>query len=263
MNNPYNESNFKIQPLENGCVVRSDSERFGNNEIVFQGISYDECLNYISERVDNYKPSYYVIKDLASWRGDVRELYGLERSSNIERFDSVDDAIDKFNEYKAMDYLKQEVLDPQTNKPMRRLALGVSYNPNYSAEMDLLHTESNKTLLISDIVGEREFGYERFMTNDKFIRDLNVITENVAIDEYSYYRDLTIEELAQDRLNAWKETEPDYPYTMEHATQWAERFVQKRPYYLRSNKVNERVPFAEFHPPYLATSVVKNKNRNR
>lgn len=262
MKNPYNESNFKIQPLENGCVVRSDSERFGNNEIVFQGISYDECLNYISERVDNITPAYYVIKDLVSWRSDVREQYGLENSA-IERFESLEAAINKFNEYKVMDYLKQEVLNPDTKKPARRLVLGVSYNPHQPAEMDLLHTESNKTLLISDIVGEREFGYERFMTNDKFIRDLRVITEKVPIDEYSYYRDMTIEDLAQDRLNAWKETEPDYPYTMEHATQWAERFVQKRPYYLRSNKVNERVPFAEFHPPYLAASVVKNKNRNR
>lgn len=261
--NLYNETNFKIQPLENGFVVRSDSERFGKNEIVYEGINYNECLDYISARIDNIQPAYYVIRDLASWRADVRELYGLERSSNIERFESVVAAIGKFNLYKNMDYLNQEVLDPQTNEPMRRLALGVSYNPHFPAEMDLLHTEGNKTLLISDIVGEREFGYERFMTNDKFIRDLSVITENVAIDEYSYYRDLTIEELAQDRLNTWKEDDPDYPYTMEHAIQWAERFVQKRPYYLTSNKVNERIPFAEFHPPYLASSNARNKGRNR
>lgn len=40
-----NETNFKIQPVENGgFVVRSDSERFGDNEIVFQGISYDEYV---------------------------------------------------------------------------------------------------------------------------------------------------------------------------------------------------------------------------
>lgn len=261
MNNPYNESNFKIQSLDNGFVVRSDSERFGNNEIVFQGITYDECLNYISERVDNITPAYYVIKDLASWRVDIRDQYGLENSA-IERFEFLEAAINKFNEYKVMDYLKQEVLNPDTKKPARRLVLGVSYNPHQPAEMDLLHTESSKTLLISDIVSERENGYERFMTNDKFIRDLNVITKKVVIDEYSYYRDMTIEELAKDKLVYMRENYPEDEYTEQEALDFARRHVDKHPYYLKNHKVNERVPFAEFQPPYLMTGG-RNKGRNR
>lgn len=94
--NPYNESNFKIQSLENGqeFVVRSDSERFGENEIVYQSTNYEDCLNYIDERIDNIKPSYYVIKDLASWRSDVWE--NPPEQSTIERFDNVDEAINVY-----------------------------------------------------------------------------------------------------------------------------------------------------------------------
>lgn len=191
--------------MENGgFVVRSDSERFGNNEIVFQGISYEECLNYIAKRTNNITPNYYVIKDLASWRSDVWEQGQAPERSVVERFDAVEKAITKFNEYKGMDYLKENIINPDNNEPMRRLALGVSYNPVQMVEMDLLHTEANKTLLLSDAIGERKNGYESFMTNSKFIQDLNKITSSIAIDEY-----------------------------------------------VRSNRVNERVAFADFTPPFL------------
>lgn len=248
--NPYKESNFKIQTCENGFLVRSDSARFGNNEIVYQGISYEECLGYIGERVDNIEPTYYVIKDLASWRGDVRQRYFLEKSE-IERFETVEGAIKKFNEYKEMDYLKQIVINPDSGSPARRLVFGVSYAPHEMAELDLLHTENDKTLLISDIVEERENGYERFMTNSNFIRDLNKIANEIRIDEYSFYRDRTLEELAGERLEFLRNNYPEEVHTEEEAMAIAEQFVKKRPNYLKSNKVNERVPYEEFHPPYL------------
>ena len=253
LRNPYNETNFKIQSLPNngGFVVRSDSERFGNNEIVFQGISYDECLNYIAERIDNITPHYYVIKDLASWRSDVWEHGKKPQRSEVERFDTVEEAIAKFNEYKGMDYLKENITNPDNNNPMRRLVLGVSYSPVKMSEMDLLHTEADKTLLLSDAIGERENGYEVFMTNSLFIRDLNKITSSITIDEYSYYRNSTIEELATDRLTFLNDNYPEEIHTREEAMRVAEEYIRRHPNYLRNNKVNERVAFADFTPPFL------------
>lgn len=250
VHNPENEKNFKIQPLGNGFVVRSDSERFGENEIVFQGINYKECLKYVGEREEPIEPSYYVIKDISSWRSDIREIYHLERS-DIERFPSVEEAIAVFNRYKEMDYLKQNVTEPGTEQPMRRLVLGMSYEPHQPRELDLLHTEGAKTLLISDIVGERENGYERFMTNEKVIRDLNAITKAIAIDEYSYYRDLTLAELAERKFQYMQKEYPEMDFTYEEAEDFAKRHVAKHPNYLKNNKVNERVPFTEFNAPYL------------
>lgn len=186
--NPYNESNFRIQTCRDGqgFFVRSDSERFGNKAIVFQGISYDECLQYIEERIDSIEPSYYVIKDLASWRCDAWET--PPEKSEVERFDSVRDAIAKFNEYRTMDYLKEQILEPYTKAPMQRLALGVSYAPYQMVEMDVLRIESNEVLLVSDAVDEREYGYDGFMVNKNFIRDLSIIVSSIKIDMYSCYR---------------------------------------------------------------------------
>lgn len=43
--------NIKIlqerKDIENGWVVRADTERFGKNEIMFEG-SYDECNRYVN-----------------------------------------------------------------------------------------------------------------------------------------------------------------------------------------------------------------------
>lgn len=264
LKNPYNEKNFKIQPIENGqsFFVRSDSERFGNNEIVFQGTSYDACLKYIDERVDNIEPSYYVIKDLASWRSDVWD--NPPERSVIERFDTVEQAIEKFNEYRGMDYLKQDVVEPYTNKPMRRLALGVSYAPTEMAEMDLLHVESNKTLLISDAVATRDSCYEKFMVNSNFIRDLNKITEDIHIDDYSFYRDTTVEELTDARMDFLKENYPDESHSREDALRTVQMHLKKHPDYLKNNKVNERVSFKDLDASWMKKEEprpVKRKSR--
>lgn len=186
--NPYSESNFRIQTGTNGqgFFVRSDSERFGNKAIVFHGISYDECLQYIEERVDSIEPSYYVIKDLASWRRDVWRT--PPERSEVERFGNVEDAIARFNEYRTMGYLKEQILEPYTKTPMQRLALGVSYAPYQKVEMDVLRVVSNEVLLVSDAVDEREYGYDRFMVNRNFIRDLGVIISSIKIDMYLSYR---------------------------------------------------------------------------
>lgn len=260
--NPYNESNFKIQPTKdgNGFIVRSDSERFGENAVVFQGLNYQECLQYISDRSDNIEPSYYVIKDLASWRSDVWEA--PPQMSAVERFSTVDEAIARFNEYRAMDYLKQEVVDPQTKEPMRRLALGVSYNPHEMAEMDLLQVQGDKTLLISDAISERENGYERFMTNKNFIRDLNKITSNIEIDEYSYYRDSTIEDLVQERREHWDKNYPNEAYPEDEILDFVQKYVQQHPNYLSSNKVNERIPFKEFTAPFFERNLNESNHRD-
>lgn len=259
MNNPFNESNFKIQVLDNSFVVRSDSERFGINEIVFQGISYAEGLGYITEREGIIPCTYYVIKDLASWRRDLWQE--PPEKSHVERFDTVEAAISKFMEYKEMDYLKQEIINPDNNMPMRRLALGVSH-PIRMMELDLLHTENEKTLLISDIVGERQNGFEGFMVNESFIRDLNKIVSMITIDEYSFYRERTMEEFARERLAFLNEHYPDEIHTMQEAMSVAETFVRRRPDYLKNNKINDRIPFDEFHPPYLEQRMKKNDLQN-
>lgn len=163
-----------------------------------------------------------------------------------------------------MDYLKQDVVEPYTNEPMRRLALGVSYAPTEMAEMDLIHVESNKTLLISDAVATRDSCYEKFMVNSNFIRDLNKITEDIHIDEYSFYRDTTVEELIDARMEFLKENYPDESHSREDALRTVQMHLKKHPDYLKNNKVNERVSFKDLDASWMKKEKprpVKRKSR--
>ncbi|MGN0141525.1 MAG: hypothetical protein ACI4AD_04805 [Roseburia sp.] len=244
--NLYDGRDFKIQPMENGqgFLVCSDSEHFGENKIVYQGVNYDECLQYISDRVENIKPSYYVIKDLAGWISGGR---GIPPESKVEEFDTVEEAIAKFNEYKGMDYLKQEVIDPRTDEPATRLVLGVYCPSLQEADADILHVKRDKTLLQPYAIAEGPNGYEGLMTNSNFIRDLNKITANIQIDEYSYFRKVTLDELAAHRMAFLKEMYPEETHTREEAL----RYVSQYPDDTKNYLVKDRVAFADFTPPFL------------
>lgn len=255
--------NFKIQQLsENNFLVRSDSRKYGKNEIVFQGITYNECLDYIDKNTENNPLSYYVIKDLASWRSDVWQE-NIPEKSEVERFDTVEEAIIKFNEYLSMDYLNSTIINPDNNSQMRRLALGVSFHPYGVGEYDLLHTEGKKVLLISDAVGEREYGYEKFMTNINFINDLNKIVNEINIDFYSYYQSMTFEEFVNERLMFLNAKYPEENHTRDETIKFAKHFLDKRPNYLKQHQKNYRVEFGQFLPPYLHKAEIGFRKRGR
>ena len=258
--NPYQEKNFKIDPLDvngNSFAVRSDSERFGKNEIVFQGSSYDECLKYISDKVNVPEPKYYVIKDLVQLGNTAyyEKITGKKGEiSRPEYFDTVEEAIAKFNEYKGMDYLKEDI--PGINdesEPARRLVLGVSANipgrDKYSkGELDILHTQGEKTLLISDAIGLKEDGYDGFMIMDSFIRDLNKIVESVEIDEYSYFETRKITDLVDQILHD-NEHFPEIA-TEEDALDEAQHQVKLHPYLLNQSQ-HKTIPMTEFNAPFI------------
>ena len=259
--NPYQEKNFKIQPLEGvgqGFAVRSDSEKFGDNAIVFQGTSYDECLKYISDKVDVPKPTYYVIKDgqqIFCKNHYENETGHPAEKIAIERFDTVDEAIAKFNEYKSMDYLKETVHD--INDPTqlaRRLMLGVAADipgrDNYvHGELDLLHTQGDKTLLIDDILRLRENGYDGFMIMDTFIKeDLPKIIEGIKIDEYSGYRKQTVEDIAKTIMDG------NGKINFQNALKEAERKVSYKPELLNKT-IPFKIPMSDFKAPFLKETV--------
>ena len=260
--NPYHEKNFKIQPLEGigqGFAVRSDSERFGENAIVFQGTSYQECLEYISDKVA-VQPEYYVIKDLVQcFQASFYEKQTGKTAEHIEieRFANLEDAIAKFNEYKGMDYLKETI--PNINgesEPARRLALGVSAHlpaMGLHSEFDLLHTEGDKTLLISDALKQRTDGYEGFLTIESFVNnDLPKIIEEIKIDEFSGYRKQTVEDIANDILNG-KYGEMPFKLTKENALKEANHQVYRHPGLLNKD-IPLRIPMREFNAPFLKKS---------
>ncbi len=194
-------TNIKIKPLGvNYYVVIADSERFGDGQIMFEGISYDECLDYIEKNIKVPEPSYYVIKDLVQcfMSGYYEKITGRKAEEvTVERFDNLDQALERFHYYKGMDYWKEDIPSVNNDKEVsRRLALGVSANipgrKKFShAELDLLHTCKDKVLLVSDSVktnlNNKEDAYDTFMIMKPFVRDVRKLIASGLIDEYSYF----------------------------------------------------------------------------
>lgn len=171
ISNPYNETNFKIQPTGNNTyVVKSDSKRFGNNEIVFESSKRDECVAYISQRKPplDWKP--YVIEDLRSWA----DPSAVPKRSQIEYFDTIEDALKRFNDLRNMPYNAEKALNAQTGQPMARLTLGMS---STNLAVDILHVRDNKNYLVQDFALMPEMNTDR-----NFLDTLAKVTAEVGFE---------------------------------------------------------------------------------
>lgn len=149
------ETNFRIEPLPGGgFAVRSDSNRFGKQDIVFEDFDRSGCLRYIESRQDTPEPSFYIIKDLSSW---VRED---AVSSEVNRFDGLEEAIAHFKASPA-------VPDRSIPAGMTTLTLGASIE---GRDMDILHVRGGHNHLVKDFMR-----FSRFNTNHRFLGALRQI----------------------------------------------------------------------------------------
>lgn len=226
------EKNFRIEEVEKtNYLVYSDSERFGENAITFQGISYNECLDYIIKNGDIQKPSYYIIKDLKTWATP-----GKERSK-IERFSSVEEAIKKYREYRKLPY-NEEVSMNWENEPFARLTMGVSIGR--CSEIDIIHVHNGSDDLVSDFTR-----IDVFKTNKYFIEDLNRINKEIGLDNITIYRKPTLEEIQNAIYEAGKKQglkDGNIAYAIENNTY---------PKYWEPKEIKEVLPVKEWENPFL------------
>lgn len=198
ISNPYNETNFKIQPTDNNTyVVKSDSKRFGNDEIVFESATRDECVAYVSQRKPplDWKP--YVIEDLRSWA----DPSAVPKRSEIEYFDTIEGALKRFNELRNMPYNAEKALNTQTGQPMARLTLGMSTS---SLAVDILHVRDNKNYLVQDFTSMPEMNTDR-----NFLDTLAKVTAEVGFERIIVYQndeaaDKNISTQKDMALNEWE-----------------------------------------------------------
>ena len=258
------ESNFRIKQTndKSSFVVVSDSIRYGTNAITFQG-SYDECLDYIDINTTNIVPRYYVIKDLSTWSFTSA---ADNNRSKIEYYNRVEDAIQAFREYKKMDYLKEEVINPYNEREaVHRLTLGVSYTPHKNLEMDILHTIEDRTVLLSDVVGyDNENGYKNFMTNKFFRKDLRQIFLNIHIDDYLYYRDKTRDDIAEEHFEDVLIQNGESEITFDDAMDYADELIRRDPNYCKTHKKNEIIHINSTEPflPFLQNEIQEINNKS-
>lgn len=75
--------NFKIEKVhESYFIVTADSARFGENEIVFEGISLEECSRFICE---NAEGTVWVDKVNAGWGNHAKTAPARETLEKLAR----------------------------------------------------------------------------------------------------------------------------------------------------------------------------------
>lgn len=166
MKNPFNLSNFRIEPCyRDTFVVRSDSERFGKDAITFESYSRNDCVEYIFNNSEPVKPSYYVIEDLSTWSTNAA------LKSKLERYDTFIDAIKAFLGYRSNPY---DYTDEKA-----KLTLGVSVG---NAEVDIIHVRGDKNCLVADFIGSPAIN-----TNKHFLNNMMNLNNLIGIDRIRLY----------------------------------------------------------------------------
>lgn len=159
-NNPYQETNFRIEPTSNNTyLVYSDSERFGKDAIVFESWNRDDCVDYVSKRRPPLNDvCAYIVPDLKPM---VTREAPVEP---IEYYDTVDEAIQRYSEIqinKGTQFLREcDEINPNSNLPYTRLVIGICNN-EHTNPVDVITVQGNKNTLIDDFTRRADINTDR------------------------------------------------------------------------------------------------------
>lgn len=178
------EHNFKIEKTMSGSfIVRSDSERFGKEAIVYENPDRNKCIDYIEERKPAKKPVYYVIDNLKDF------IDG--KSQNILR-GTLEECLEKYSSYvlKYNDKYKNHVTS----------TLGVTTGDIVKINTDLIRCIDGVSYIATDIVRNHEHNSNKYILND-----LNAIVDvldakHAAIVKENSIEYVPLKELAQKEI---------------------------------------------------------------
>ncbi len=120
----------------------------------------------------NDKVSYYVIEDLSTWAENS------PNRSELERFDSFTEALEKFKTYWEK--------DAQFNDDKARTTLGFNV---HGSEFDVIHARNNENVLSLDFTHSSETKH-----SDRFMDDLQILCIEL-VDKVRVHRDMSPEEV--------------------------------------------------------------------
>ena len=123
--------------------------------------------------IKNDKVSYYVIADLSTWAENRPER------SKLERFDSISEAMEAFQDYRGK--------DAQYSDDKARATFGVSV---HDIEFDVIHVRNNENVLSLDFTHSSEAKESKH-----FMDDLQTLSDSIGIDKVRVHRDMTPEEV--------------------------------------------------------------------
>ena len=124
--------------------------------------------------IENDKVSYYVIADLSTWAENSPER------SELERFNSFEEALDKFKAYREKDAQFSDTEDKA------RTTLGFNV---HGTEFDVIHARNNENVLSLDFTHSSEA-----TQSNRFMDDLQILC-NELVDKVRVHRDMTPKEV--------------------------------------------------------------------
>ena len=124
--------------------------------------------------MENDKVSYYVIADLSTWAENSPER------SELERFDSFEEALEQFKAYREKDAQFSDTEDKA------RTTLGFNV---HGIEFDVIHARNNENVLSLDFTHSSEA-----TQSNRFMDDLQILC-NELVDKVRVHRDMTPEEV--------------------------------------------------------------------
>lgn len=124
--------------------------------------------------MENDKVSYYVIADLSTWADNSPER------SELERFDSFEEAVEQFKAYREKDAQFSDTED------RARTTLGFNV---HGIEFDVIHARNNENVLSLDFTHSSEA-----MQSNRFMDDLQILC-NELVDKVRLHRDMSPEEV--------------------------------------------------------------------
>lgn len=179
------ESNFRIEKTHNNTyAVRSDSERFGKDEITYESPNREDCLDYIAQRRPERQFRFYIIPDLMTWATNAHP------QTPIEKYDSLQETVARFQELYPQSY-NAEVTDRNSvGLTYARLTLGMEWSEEGKrpGAIDLIHVrkEQRRNSVVKDLCDDFT-RVEGFNTDRRLLALLRQLEHEIGFDRVVLY----------------------------------------------------------------------------
>ena len=131
-------------------------------------------LDSVHEMKIEERYHFYIIADLKTWANNEHPR------SALEKFDTLDGALERFRELRSAPYNSEVALD-QDGKPYARLTLGVS-RVDRTGDLDILHVRAGRNDMVTDYT--RSPGYS---DDPLFMQAMHRIADEVGFDSVTDY----------------------------------------------------------------------------
>ncbi len=148
----------------------------------------------ISESEQKKEWKCYIVPDLMTWTNAGAD----KERSQIEYYESFDDAINRFRELRTESYNFEDTLDETTDKPYARLAFGIQRDDPPSAT-DLLHVRAGKNVLVEDFTR-----MDAIRENTEAMALLSDLGSRIGFDDVLVNRTMSPKEIRQFTFDHFK-----------------------------------------------------------